>query len=162
MFPWRDMSQDINDMKFCESCKMNVFPSRPKFNTGVFLICMLIILPFVMMISVIFFSAISELLIILFFLWGFMIINPYLIIYAIKKKRYCPNCYRLVIAKNLDFYPFGEKEPGGYGSVPNFKNFSKFNIKKKTYKLFCPYCGNPIALDWMFCIICGKKNQFKV
>ena len=47
MFPLRDMSQDINDMKFCESCKMNVFPARPKFNIkifGIFAVTILIVL----------------------------------------------------------------------------------------------------------------------
>jgi len=47
------MSQDINKMKFCESCKMNVFPSRPKFNIRLFGIFAVIILMTLITITVI-------------------------------------------------------------------------------------------------------------
>ncbi|MHA1490707.1 MAG: hypothetical protein ACTSRI_13745 [Promethearchaeota archaeon] len=105
------MPQDTNTMKFCFNCRMNVFPSRPIFNVKMFVICVLIMFPIIVTINLVFFFAFFVLFNFIFLIWGFMLFNPYLIFYGLKKKQYCPRCYQKVIEKNLDYQPFGEKEP---------------------------------------------------
>ncbi len=147
------MSQDINEMKFCESCKMNVFPTRPKFNIkifGIFSVMILIILTTITVITSFIFSGI---ILFLYFMWFFMVINPYVFYYAIKKKQYCPRCFQKVVEKNLLYQPFGEKEPDIYKSLAP--------IKKNSPKLFCPYCGNPMSKKGQYCNSCGKKFEIK-
>ena len=88
------MPQNKDEMMFCEKCKMNVFPSRPPFNVKAFGACavisFLIILPIflttITFLSSIFFS--------LYFMWGFMLINPYLLYYGLQKTHFCPRCHQ--------------------------------------------------------------------
>ncbi|MFX0188969.1 MAG: hypothetical protein ACFE8A_14685 [Candidatus Hodarchaeota archaeon] len=105
------MPQDINDMMFCESCKMNAFPSKSKFNMvhfGIWTVVMFIIV-------LIFLASLSPflggILFFLYFMWGFTFLNPYLIVYALKKKGYCPRCQQKLVEKNIEYQPFGNKEP---------------------------------------------------
>ena len=153
MFPWRDMSQDINDMKFCESCKMNVFPSRPKFNIKIFGIFSAIMLITLTTITVITSFIFSGIILFLYYMWFFMVINPYIFYYGIKKKQNCPRCFQKVIEKNLQYQPFGEKEPEVYKSLAP--------VEKSLPKLFCPYCGTPMSKKGQFCKSCGKKLVIK-
>ncbi len=111
------MHQDINTMMFCRNCRMNVFPSRPKFNVITFVICVLIMFPIIATINLVFFFPFFVLFNFIFLMWGFMLFNPYLIFYGLKKKQYCPRCYQKVIEKNLDYQPFGEKKPEIFTSL---------------------------------------------
>ena len=105
------MPQDINDMMFCNHCKMNAYPSRPKFNSAMFGVLAVIIFIIVAILFSIFSVILSEIMLFLWFMWGFMIFNPYLLYYGIKKKQYCPRCYLKLVEKNLEYQPFGNKEP---------------------------------------------------
>lgn len=153
MFTLIFMVQDSNNMMFCESCSMNVFPSRPRFNIklfGLFAIIMFIVFT---TITILFLSIFSEILLFVYFMWGFMLINPYLIYYGLQHKYFCPKCYSKTIEKNLDFKPFGEKEP------EIFKKLSP--ITKSLKKWHCPYCGTSLNEEAVFCGSCGKKFELK-
>ena len=153
MFPWRDMSQDINEMKFCESCKMNVFPSRPKFNIKIFGLFVILISAIIIPLTIISIPLLSGLFIFLFLMWGFMVLNPYVFYYGIKKKQNCPRCFQKVVEKNLLYQPFGEKEPEIYMSLAP--------VEKSPPKLFCPYCGTPMSKKGQYCKSCGKKFEIQ-
>ncbi len=153
MFPWRDMSQDINEMKFCESCKMNVFPSRPKFNIKIFGLFVILISAIIIPLTIISIPLLSGLFIFLFLMWGFMVLNPYVFYYGIKKKQNCPRCFQKVFEKNLLYQPFGEKEPEIYTSLAP--------VEKSPPKLFCPYCGTPMSKKGQYCKSCGKKFEIQ-
>ncbi|MFX1530922.1 MAG: zinc-ribbon domain-containing protein [Promethearchaeota archaeon] len=142
------MKQEIADMQFCENCKMNVFPTRPKFNIKIFGIFIVLISAIIIPLTIIYLPILSGLFIFLFFMWGFMLVNPYLIYYILKKKQNCPRCYQKVVEKNLDYQPFGEKKPEIY----------KFMAPpKKTFNWHCPYCGKSLIEGAKFCSSCGKK-----
>ena len=147
------MPQNQNDMMFCEVCKMNCYPVRPKFNIltfGIFAIGILVILIIITIISLPFFI---DLFLFIYFMWGFMVLNPYLIYYGLKKKEYCPRCSQILVEKNLEYQPFGEKEPEIYKSLTP--------VKKPPIKLFCPYCGNSLIEGAKFCKSCGKKFEIQ-
>ncbi len=153
MFTWRDMSQDINEMKFCESCKMNVFPSRPKFNIKLFGIFAVIILMTLITITVITSFIFSGIILFLYYMWFFMALNPYVFYYGIKKKQNCPRCFQKVVEKNLQYQPFGEKEPEIFKSLAP--------VKKPATKVFCLYCGTPMSKKGQYCKSCGKKFEIQ-
>ena len=153
MVTWRDMSQDINEMKFCESCKMNVFPSRPKFNIKLFGIFAVIILMTLITITVITSFIFSGIILFLYYMWFFMALNPYVFYYGIKKKQNCPRCFQKVVEKNLQYHPFGEKEPEIFKSLAP--------VKKPATKVFCPYCGTPMSKKGQYCKSCGKKFEIQ-
>ena len=81
-----------------------------------------------------------------------MVLNPYLIFYITKQKENCPRCYSKVVEKNLDYQPFGEKEP---------EVFKIISPEKKSVKWHCPHCGNPLTQGAIFCKSCGKKFEIK-
>ncbi|MFX0043061.1 MAG: hypothetical protein ACFE8L_09125 [Candidatus Hodarchaeota archaeon] len=147
------MSQDINDMKFCESCKMNVFPSRPKFNVKIFGIFAVIILIVLVVVTVITSFVLAGILLFLYYFWFFIVVNPYVFYYSIKKKQNCPRCFQKVVEKNLLYQPFGEKEPELYRTIAPVKNASP--------KLFCPYCATPMSKKGQYCKSCGKKYEIQ-
>jgi len=142
------MPQNLDDMQFCRNCQMNVFPTKPEFNIKIFGAFAISILTILIILTIFFLSFFVGLFLFIFFMWGFMILNPYLIYYITKQKRNCPKCYQEVIEKNLDFQPFGDKEPEIYKIIAP---------QKKTYDWYCPYCGNPINEHGIFCKVCGKK-----
>ncbi|MFX1376128.1 MAG: hypothetical protein ACFFA0_09970 [Promethearchaeota archaeon] len=143
------MAQNLNDMQFCENCKMNVFPSRPKFNIKIFGFFVILISAIIIPLTIVSIpNWWSELLIFLFLMWGFMLLNPYLLYYIVKKKQNCPRCYQKVVEKNLDYQPFGEKEPEIYNLIAP---------SKKPLRLYCPYCGILLITGVKFCSSCGKK-----
>ena len=147
------MSQDINEMKFCESCKMNVFPSRPKFNIKLFGIFAVIILMTLITITIITSFIFSGIILFLYYMWFFMALNPYVFYYGIKKKQNCPRCFQKVVEKNLQYQPFGEKEPEVFKSLAP--------VKKPATKVFCPYCGTPMSKKGQYCKSCGKKFEIQ-
>ncbi|MFX1419310.1 MAG: hypothetical protein ACFE9N_10360 [Promethearchaeota archaeon] len=145
------MVQDPQDMMFCNQCKMNVYPSRPKFNIKIFGIMAALLLIIFTIITIISLTIFTEIILLIFFLWGFMIINPYLVYYGLHKKQYCPRCYNKTIEKNLKYKPFGDKDPEIYKDlVPS---------QKSPVNWYCPYCGTSIHGD--FCKSCGKKFEIK-
>ncbi|MFW9874643.1 MAG: zinc ribbon domain-containing protein [Candidatus Thorarchaeota archaeon] len=152
MFTLRQIAQDIADMQFCESCKMNVFPTRPKFNIKIFGIFIVLISVIIIPLIIIFIPILSGVFIFLFFFFGFMLLNPYLLIYAVKKKVFCPLCYQKVVKKNLDYQPFGEKEPEAYKLITS---------SKKSFSWYCPHCGNSLIEGAKFCSSCGKKFEIQ-
>ncbi|MFW9882119.1 MAG: hypothetical protein ACFFG0_54335, partial [Candidatus Thorarchaeota archaeon] len=87
------MVQDPQDMMFCDQCKMNVYPSKPKFNIKIFGVFALILMIIFAVITIISLTIFTEIIFLIYFLWGFMIINPYLVYYGFQKKQYCPRCY---------------------------------------------------------------------
>ncbi|MFX1574148.1 MAG: hypothetical protein ACFFB0_15495 [Promethearchaeota archaeon] len=147
------MPQNQNDMMFCEICKMNCYPVRPKFNILIFGIFAITILIILIIITTISFSFFTDLLLFIYFMWGFMALNPYLIYYALKKRDYCPSCYQKVVEKNLEYQPFGEKKPEKYKSL--------IPVRKAPLKLFCPFCGNSLTEGVKFCKSCGKKFEIQ-
>lgn len=102
-------------MVFCDRCKMNVYPTRLKFNIVAFGICAAII--FVPAIIITLSLPFSSIFIFLYFMWGFMFINPYLIYYGFARKKYCPRCYGMCFEKNLVYKPFGPKEPEPFNKL---------------------------------------------
>jgi len=145
------MVQDPNDMMFCNHCKMNVYPSRPKFNIKIFGIFALIMMTVFTAITIISFTIFSEIFLIIFFMWGFMIINPYIVYYGLQKRQYCPRCFKKTIEKDLKYKPFGDKEPEIYKTLVSFQ--------KNPLTWYCPYCGTPIHGN--FCKSCGRKLEIK-
>lgn len=143
--------QPREDMQFCTSCKMNCYPVRPKFNIKIFGFFILLISAIVIPVAIVSIPVLSGLFIFLFFMWGF-ILNPYLIYYSAKKKQFCPRCYQKVIEKNLDYYPFGDKEPEVYKLIAT---------PKKSINWHCPYCGNSLIEGARFCKSCGKKFEIQ-
>ena len=143
------MVQDFDEMKFCSNCKMNVFPSRPKFNVRIFIISAIIMLIIFTLISIISASIFSGIFLFLFFMWFFMFLNPYVFYFGLKKKENCPKCYQEVIDKNLDYKPFGDKVP---------EIFKTIGVpKKEQNKWYCPHCGIPMY--GAFCTSCGQKFE---
>jgi hypothetical protein len=145
------MFQDPNEMKFCNQCKMNVYPTRPKFNIklfGAFALLMMIIFTSITIISL---SIFAEIFLFIFFMWGFMLINPYLIYFGFQKKQFCPQCFSKTIEKNLKYQPFGEKEPEIYRALSP--------SQKSSLTWYCPYCGIPNQGN--FCKACGRKFELK-
>ncbi len=145
------MAQNVDEMKFCRKCKMNVFPTRPKFNVKVFGFFAIILLIFFSIFTLIFLSIFSGIFLFIFFMWGFMLINPYVIYYRLKKKENCPRCFQEVQEKNIAYKPFGDKEPEIYKVLTP--------SKKSILKLYCPYCG--ILVQGQFCKSCGKKMELQ-
>ncbi|MFX1328765.1 MAG: hypothetical protein ACFE91_11610 [Promethearchaeota archaeon] len=147
------MVQDPNDMLFCEDCRMNVFPTRPKFNIkifgilAIFMICLLTAITFIY--SIIF----SGIFLFIYFMWGFMIVNPYLIYYSLQPKQYCPRCFKKTTEKNLEYKPFGDKESEIYKALTPSNNIRMI--------WYCPYCGNAISKGGKFCKSCGKKFEIE-
>jgi hypothetical protein len=145
------MVQDPNDMMFCAHCKMNVFPSRQKFNIkifGAFIILMVFLFVIIMILS---YTLFSQILFFFFFMWGFMLLNPYLIYHGLQKKQYCPRCFKKAGKKNLDYFPFGDKEPEIY---------KKLAPSKKSHIVWhCPYCGKSLRERSEICNTCGKKVE---
>jgi len=139
-------SQNINEMGFCENCKMNVFPTRHKFNTKIFGFFAVVLFLIFSLITLISLSIFSGIFLFIFFMWGFMVINPYAIYYGLRKKENCPKCYQLVHEKNTDFIPFGDKTP---------VIFKPIEASKMQGKFYCPFCG--ISIQGNFCKSCGKK-----
>ena len=142
------LRQEIADMQFCENCKMNCFPVRPNFNVKIFGIFIVIILAIAVPITIIFIPYLSGLFIFLFLMWGFMLLNPYLLYYIAQRKQYCPRCYQKVTEKNLNYQPFGDKVPEVYKLI---------TPQKKSSNFFCPFCGNSLIEGAKFCNSCGKK-----
>ena len=145
------MVQNPNEMMFCNHCKMNVYPSKPKFNIKMFGIFAIIMMTVFTALTIISFTIFSEIFLIIFFMWGFMIINPYLIYYGLQKKHYCPRCYKKTIEKNLKYKPFGDKEPEIYKAL--------VSSQKSPVFWYCPHCGTPIHQN--FCNSCGRKFEIK-
>ncbi|MFW9987725.1 MAG: zinc ribbon domain-containing protein [Candidatus Odinarchaeota archaeon] len=145
------MVQDPNDMMFCNQCKMNVFPSRPKFNIIIYVIFAIIFLGIFTAITIISLSFFSDLFLFIFFMWGFMIINPYLLYFGLQKKDSCPRCYTKTSEKNLKYKPFGEKESEIYRELTP--------LKKTIENFYCPYCGHSLNKGALFCGSCGKKLE---
>ncbi len=153
MFTLRVMVQDPNEMMFCNQCKMNVYPSRPQFNIIIFVIFAIIMFVVFTTITIISLSVFSEILLFIFFMWGFMIINPYLIYFGLQKKQNCPRCFEKASKKNLEYEPFGEKKPDIYKALaPSEKSVMKWH---------CPFCGNSLDEGAIFCGSCGKKFEIK-
>ncbi|MFX1302461.1 MAG: zinc ribbon domain-containing protein [Promethearchaeota archaeon] len=148
------MVQDPNDMMFCESCRMNVFPTRPRFNIKIFGSFVIIILSLLISITIIFFSVFSAIFLFIYFMWGFMILNPYLIYYGLQKSRYCPRCFKKTVEKNLEYQPFGDKQPE--------ISITLAPSKKTTIIWHCPYCGNSLSEGARFCKSCGKKFEIQI
>ena len=146
------MPQNLEDMQYCKNCQMNVFPTRPEFNIKIFGFFAFSMLAILIIITITFLSIFTELFLLFFFLWGFMVLNPYLVFYISKPKQNCPRCYQVVSEKNLDFQPFGEKVPEVYKLIVPQKEF---------YNLHCPFCGNTITKRAMFCNSCGKKFEIQ-
>lgn len=143
------MVQDPNNMMFCESCGMNVFPTRSRFNIKTFGIFVIIMMSIFTIITIITSSIFSGIFLFIFFMWGFMLINPYIIYYGLQKKQYCPRCFKIAGEKNLEYKPFGDKEPEIYEDLAP--------SEKSTIIWHCPYCGTPIKGN--FCKSCGKKFE---
>lgn len=141
-------SQNNNEMGFCENCKMNVFPTRPKFNIKIFGFFVVVLFILFSIITVVSLSIFSSIFLIIFFLWGFMVINPYVIVHGLRKKEYCPRCYQSVHEKNIEFKPFGDKIP---------EIFKSIETSKKRGNVYCPYCGTSILGS--FCKSCGRKFE---
>lgn len=152
MFTLKQMAQNLDDMQFCNNCKMNVFPTRSKFNIKIFVILTVLISALIISFTIIYVPILSGLFIFLFLMWGFMLLNPYLIYYLAKKKEFCPKCYQKVVKKNLDYQPFGKKEPEIYKLL---------TPSKKSIKLHCPYCGKSLIEATRFCSSCGKKLEIQ-
>jgi hypothetical protein len=146
------MAQNLDEMRFCSACKMNVFPTRPKFNVKIFYTCAVAILFVLVIITIISLTIFAELFLFIFFMWGFIMLNPYLIYYGIRRKQYCPRCYQEVSEKNLDYKPFGDKEPEIYKLIAPPKKFINFH---------CPYCGILLNEGAKFCKLCGKKFEIQ-
>ena len=149
------MPQNKDEMMFCEKCKMNVFPSRPQFNVKAFVVCSVVIFLIILPIFVTTITFLSEILFYLYFMWGFMFINPYLLYYSLLKKQFCPRCYQGAVGKNLEYKPFGEKEPEVY------KEIAPAPSKSNQSAWYCPYCGSQMDHDGDFCSACGKKFEIK-
>ena len=147
------MVQDSNDMNFCKNCKMNVYPSRPKFNIKMFGIFAIIMMAAFTVLTIIYFSIYSEIFLFIYFMWGFMIINPYILYFGLQKKQYCPRCFNETIEKNLEYKPFGDREPEIYKEIPP--------SEKSTIKWYCPHCGNSLNEEAVFCGSCGKKFEIQ-
>jgi hypothetical protein len=147
------MVQDPNDMNFCKNCKMNVYPSRPKFNGIVFGIFIIIMLAIFITLTIIFLSIFSEILLFIFFMWGFLLINPYLFYYGLQKKQFCPNCFKRTVPKNLEYKPFGGKEPEIFKTLTT--------SEQSGINWHCPYCGTPLGEEAKFCKSCGRKFEIK-
>jgi predicted RNA-binding Zn-ribbon protein involved in translation (DUF1610 family) len=145
------MVQDPNDMMFCESCRMNVFPTRQKFNIKIFGFFAILILAIIIVITIVFLPLLSGLFIFLFVMWGFIIINPYVLYYGLQKKQFCPKCFKKTIEKNIEYKPFGDKEPEIYKELIPYR--------KAQMTWYCPYCGT--AVNRNFCKSCGKKLEIK-
>lgn len=152
MFTLKQMAQNSDDMQFCKNCKMNVFPTRPRFNTKLFILFIILVSSILIPLTIIYLPILSGLFIFLFLFWGFMILNPYLLYYIAKKKQFCPSCYQKVIEKNLDYHPFGKKEPEIYKLIAP---------DKKSFKWYCPYCGILLDEGARFCKSCGKIIEFQ-
>ena len=108
------MVQDPNDMMFCESCRMNVFPARQKFNIKIFGFFAILILVIIVVLTIVFLPLLSGLFIFIFVMWGFMLFNPYILYYGLQKKQFCPRCFKKTIKKNIEYKPFGDKVPEIY------------------------------------------------
>ncbi|MFX1387599.1 MAG: hypothetical protein ACFE9M_10320 [Promethearchaeota archaeon] len=147
------MVQDPIEMMFCNQCKMNVYPTRPKFNIKTFGIFTIIMIISFTIITIITLTIFAEIFLSIFFMWGFMIINPYLIYYALQKKLYCPYCFKKTVEKNLEYKPFGYKEPEIYKKLTLLKN--------NPIIWHCPYCGNSLNNEAIFCSSCGKKFEIQ-
>ncbi|UCD01020.1 MAG: zinc ribbon domain-containing protein [Promethearchaeota archaeon] len=147
------MVQDPNNMMFCESCRMNVYPTRQRFNIKIFGIFAILMLSLFISITIVSFSIFSEIFLIIFIMWGFMILNPYLLYYGLQKKQHCPRCLKRTVEKNLEYKPFGVKEPEIY----------KILAPSKTSLIIwhCPYCGTPLSERAKFCRSCGKKFEIQ-
>ncbi len=141
-------SQNIDEMGFCENCKMNVFPTRPKFNVKIFGFFVVVFFILFTIITVVSFSIFSSIFLFIFFMWGFMVINPYVIYYGLRKEENCPRCYQMVHEKNTDYRPFGDRIPLIFKSIETSKRKGKFH---------CPYCG--ISIQGTFCKSCGKNFE---
>ena len=140
MFTLRKKAQDLEEMKFCKYCEMNVFPTRQKFNIKIFGICVVIMLVVFTSITILIASLFFGVFLFFFIMWGFMIINPYLIYYSVKKKQYCPKCYQELSEKNLEYVPFGKIVPEVYNRIaPKTKSRLIF---------YCPYCGKKWRISW--------------
>ena len=147
------MVQDPHKMMFCVHCKMNVFPSRQKFNIKVFMVFAFFTLIFLIILTILIYTFFSQIILLIFFMWGFLIFNPYLIFYGLQKKQHCPNCFNLAREKNLDYIPFGKKEPEIYKILAPSK-------KKSHFCWFCPYCGVALNQAIKYCKSCGKELKF--
>ncbi len=146
------MPQNLDDMQFCRNCQMNVFPTRPEFNTKIFGILAISFLAILIAITIVFLSIFTEFILIIFFMWGFIIFNPYLLYFIAQKKNNCPRCYYVVDEKNLEYRPFGEKEP---------KIFNLTIPQKINHNWYCPYCGKSLTEGANFCTSCGKKFEIQ-
>ncbi|MFW9824423.1 MAG: hypothetical protein ACFFE4_15875 [Candidatus Thorarchaeota archaeon] len=146
------MPQNLDDMRFCKNCQMNVYPTRPEFNIKIYGIFIIIVLTVLISLSSFFLSFLAELFLFVYFMWAFMILNPYLIYYLIQNKINCPRCYQATEAKNLEFQPFGERSPKPYNNIAP---------RKKIKILYCPFCGISQNMNSNFCRICGKKLDIK-
>jgi hypothetical protein len=149
MFTLRKKAQDLDRMKFCKYCEMNVFPTRPKFNTKIFSICIVMMLVVFTSITILLTSLFLGVFLFFFIMWGFMIVNPYLLYYGAKKKQYCPKCYQELVEKNLEYKPFGKKISEVFNLITP--------ENKSSIILYCPYCGNSLNERTRFCNLCGKK-----
>ena len=146
------MPQNLDDMQFCKNCEMNVFPTRPEFHIKIFVVFAFSLFVILITVTILSLSIFTELTLIIFFMWGFMILNPYLIYYIAQQKKNCPKCYQIVNQKNLDFQPFGEKVSEVYSLI---------TPQKKTFNLYCPYCGQSLIEGANFCKSCGKKFEIQ-
>jgi len=142
-------AQNLDEMKFCTHCKMNVFPSRPKFNIKIFILCIFIMLVTFITMTYFVYSLFASFFLFIFIMWGFIVINPYLIFYGVKKKNNCPNCYYELIEKNIEYIPFGEIIPEVFKKIAP--------EKKPSIEFHCPYCGIALIERAKFCRSCGKK-----
>jgi len=149
------MPQNKDEMMFCENCKMNVFPSRPQFNVKTFGICAVITFFIILPIFITTIAFLSSIFFSLYFMWGFMFINPYLLYYGLQKTHFCPRCHQEAVEKNLDYEPFGEKEPEVYKLITHTPS------KKNQKNWHCPYCGSQMDQDGVFCGDCGKKFEIQ-
>ncbi len=104
-------SQNINDMGFCDKCKMNVFPTRPKFNIKIFGFFVVVLFILLSLLTVISLSIFSSIFLFIFFMWGFMVINPYIIYYGLREKGYCPSVINRFMKKILSIYHLEIKYP---------------------------------------------------
>lgn len=134
---------------------MNVFPTRPEFNVIVFGVFAAVL--FIINVILSYLWASWWIFTFLFFLFLFMILNPYLIYYGLKPKKYCPNCHSKCSEEpNREYEPFGPKRGEGLPHLPYEESISHPNKVLSTIGWYCPYCGASISRKWKFCKLCGK------
>lgn len=143
-------------MGFCDDCGMNAFPARPEFNTVLFVITATISSVVMVIIIGILFVLLFDLNVLL--LIFIIVLNPYVVYYLLQPKKYCPHCRRELSKKNLNYEPFGDKEPEIYKKRANQTDTSS-PMRNPRSNWHCPYCGKAIRRNANFCEFCGREFE---